>query len=246
MLGDAPGLTPSTPCSSSASGVTGQAVGRALAAARRRRCSRSRTVPPRTPPRARRRRSAWGSPRRPTPRTLRRLLAGGRGRSCPAPACPTAIPCSPLAAAAGRPGAAREFDLAAEWDDRPVLAVTGTNGKTTVTHAGHRDARGVRSGRVAAAGNIETPLVEAIDDPDLEVFVVEAVVVPPRPHPPLRARGRRLAQLRPRPPRRARRPRRLRGGQGPDLGRPGPDDVAVVNADDPVVAGHATAAARRP
>ena len=26
-----------------------------------------------------------------------------------------------------------EFDLAAAWDDRPLLAVTGTNGKTTVT-----------------------------------------------------------------------------------------------------------------
>jgi UDP-N-acetylmuramoylalanine--D-glutamate ligase len=26
-----------------------------------------------------------------------------------------------------------EFDLAADWDQRPVLAITGTDGKTTVT-----------------------------------------------------------------------------------------------------------------
>ena len=26
-----------------------------------------------------------------------------------------------------------EFDLAAEWDSRPLLAITGTDGKTTVT-----------------------------------------------------------------------------------------------------------------
>ncbi|MBI2703760.1 MAG: UDP-N-acetylmuramoyl-L-alanine--D-glutamate ligase [Actinobacteria bacterium] len=66
-----------------------------------------------------------------------------------------------------------EFDLARAWDDRPVLAVTGTNGKTTVTtmvtdmvNAGGR--RGVM------AGNTELPLVSAIDDPTADVFVVEA------------------------------------------------------------------------
>ncbi|NIR41845.1 MAG: UDP-N-acetylmuramoyl-L-alanine--D-glutamate ligase, partial [Actinobacteria bacterium] len=36
------------------------------------------------------------------------------------------------AAAAGDVPVVSEFDLAAVWDDRPVVAVTGTNGKTTV------------------------------------------------------------------------------------------------------------------
>ena len=66
-----------------------------------------------------------------------------------------------------------ELDLAGEWDDRPIAAVTGTNGKTTVTtmlcealnRAGHS---------AVAAGNTDLPLVEAIADPAVEVFVVEA------------------------------------------------------------------------
>ncbi len=69
-----------------------------------------------------------------------------------------------------------EFDLAAAWDDRPIAAITGTNGKTTVTTLVTGMLR--RSGIAAtAAGNVETPLVEAIDRPDnppTEVFVVEA------------------------------------------------------------------------
>lgn len=66
-----------------------------------------------------------------------------------------------------------ELDLAACWDDRPVVAVTGTNGKTTVVEL-CTDAL-VRSGFAAvAAGNTGVPLVEAIDDPGAEVFVVEA------------------------------------------------------------------------
>ncbi|MEI2699306.1 MAG: UDP-N-acetylmuramoyl-L-alanine--D-glutamate ligase [Microthrixaceae bacterium] len=66
-----------------------------------------------------------------------------------------------------------EFDLAAAWDDRPVLAITGTNGKTTVTTLvdAMLDASGVCS---AAVGNTEVPLVAAIDDPATDVFVVEA------------------------------------------------------------------------
>jgi len=66
-----------------------------------------------------------------------------------------------------------EFDLAAEWDDRPLLAITGTDGKTTVTELTTAMLRA--SGLQAiAAGNTETPLVTAIDDPAVDVFVVEA------------------------------------------------------------------------
>ena len=66
-----------------------------------------------------------------------------------------------------------EFDLAAEWDERPLLAITGTDGKTTVTEltTAMLQASGLRA---AAVGNTEIPLVRAIDDPVTDVFVVEA------------------------------------------------------------------------
>jgi len=66
-----------------------------------------------------------------------------------------------------------ELDLAARWDDRPVVAITGTNGKTTVVEL-CADAL-ARSGlKAVTAGNTDVPLVEAIDDATAEVFVVEA------------------------------------------------------------------------
>jgi UDP-N-acetylmuramoylalanine--D-glutamate ligase len=66
-----------------------------------------------------------------------------------------------------------EFDLAEAWDQRPVVAITGTDGKTTVTTMVTEMLN--RSHIVAiACGNTETPLVEAIADPLTEVFVVEA------------------------------------------------------------------------
>ena len=66
-----------------------------------------------------------------------------------------------------------EFDLAAEWDDRPLVAITGTDGKTTVTTltTAMLQASGVRA---MAAGNTEVPLVAAIDDPAIDLFVIEA------------------------------------------------------------------------
>jgi len=71
---------------------------------------------------------------------------------------------------------ASEFDLAAVWDDRPSIAITGTNGKTTVTTLVTAMLR--RAGlRAVAAGNVDVPLVEAIDrvdEPRTDWFVVEA------------------------------------------------------------------------
>lgn len=69
-----------------------------------------------------------------------------------------------------------ELDLAARWDDRPQIAITGTNGKTTVTTLVTSMLK--RDGTPAvAAGNVDVPLVEAIDrsdEPRAEWFVVEA------------------------------------------------------------------------
>jgi len=66
-----------------------------------------------------------------------------------------------------------EFDLAGQWDDRPLLSITGTNGKTTVTTLVTLMLE--RSGVVAVAvGNTDVPLVAALADPRVEVFVVES------------------------------------------------------------------------
>jgi len=66
-----------------------------------------------------------------------------------------------------------EFDLASSWDDRPVLAITGTDGKTTVTTMVEQMMTTSGIGTVAA-GNTDIPLVAAIADDEHELFVVEA------------------------------------------------------------------------
>jgi UDP-N-acetylmuramoylalanine--D-glutamate ligase len=77
-----------------------------------------------------------------------------------------------LAEATGVP-VVGELDLAAAWDLRPCVAITGTNGKTTVTAlvTAMLNASGVHA---IDAGNTEVPLVAAIEDPNPDVFVVEA------------------------------------------------------------------------
>ena len=90
----------------------------------------------------------------------------------PSPGVPDAHPV--FAAAHARSVPVRsEFDLAAAWDDRPLVAITGTNGKTTVTVLVTDMLK--RSGlRAVAAGNTEVPLVAAIEDAAVDLFVVEA------------------------------------------------------------------------
>lgn len=66
-----------------------------------------------------------------------------------------------------------EFDLAAQWDDRPIVAVTGTDGKTTVCTM--IEAMLNTSGIPAVAcGNTDVPLITAIDDRRWKTLVVEA------------------------------------------------------------------------
>lgn len=89
----------------------------------------------------------------------------------PSPGVPPRHPCYTLADAAGVT-VISELDLAAQWDDRRIAAVTGTNGKTTVTVLVERILN--RSGISAlGAGNTDIALVDAIDR-DVSVFVVEA------------------------------------------------------------------------
>jgi UDP-N-acetylmuramoylalanine--D-glutamate ligase len=90
----------------------------------------------------------------------------------PAPGLPARHPVFALARAAGV-SVLSEFDLAGWWDDRPLLAITGTDGKTTVTTL-VRDMLAASGLAAVAVGNTEVPLVAAIDDPATDVFVVEA------------------------------------------------------------------------
>ena len=90
----------------------------------------------------------------------------------PSPGVPDHHAIFALAAAADVP-VLSEFDLAARWDQRTQVAITGTNGKTTVTELTRAmlEASGLRA---VAVGNTEVPLVAAIADPTIDVFVVEA------------------------------------------------------------------------
>lgn len=103
--------------------------------------------------------------------TLAALVAAA-GAVVPSPGVPDQHPVFAAAAAAAVP-VLSEFDLAARWDHRPLVAITGTNGKTTVTELTR--AMLTSSGLHAqAVGNTEVPLVAAIEDPTVDVFVVEA------------------------------------------------------------------------
>lgn len=90
----------------------------------------------------------------------------------PSPGVPDAHPVFEAAIAAEVP-VVSEFDLAREWDSRPLIAITGTDGKTTVTSLVTAMLR-ASGQRALAAGNDALPLVEAIDRQDVDVFVVEA------------------------------------------------------------------------
>lgn len=108
----------------------------------------------------------------PTPEQLAGLVAGAE-LVVPSPGVPEAHPVYGLAARAGVP-LHSEIELAGAAAARrglPLVAVTGTNGKTTVTtliaemlSAGGR--------RALAAGNIGRPLLDAVHD-DVDVVVAE-------------------------------------------------------------------------
>ena len=94
----------------------------------------------------------------------------------PAPGVPEGHRLFEAARAAGRP-VRSEIELAYRWEQdrpggpRPMLAVTGTDGKTTTTFLAVEmlTAGGVKA---VAAGNTDVPLVEALDL-DVDAFVVE-------------------------------------------------------------------------
>ena len=95
----------------------------------------------------------------------------------PAPGVPEHHRLFAIAASAGR-RVVSELELAYDWEQqrpggpRPMLTVTGTDGKTTTTLLAVEmlTAGGLRS---VAAGNTDVPLVTAVGDDSLDVFVVE-------------------------------------------------------------------------
>ncbi len=99
-------------------------------------------------------------------------LMADAGAVVPGPGLPDRHPVFALAEDHGIP-VLTEFDLAAAWDQRPIAAITGTDGKTTVTTMVTEmlNEAGIAS---VDAGNNDLPLVAAIDDPGPRWFVVEA------------------------------------------------------------------------
>ena len=77
----------------------------------------------------------------------------------------------PVFALGDRAHVVSEVEVAASWARAPLIAVTGTNGKTTVTTLVRRML--VESGvRAVVAGNIGVPLADAVDG-DADALVVE-------------------------------------------------------------------------
>ncbi len=88
----------------------------------------------------------------------------------PSPGVPLAHPVFELASAQGVP-VRGEVELASRWTDLPLVAVTGTNGKTTVT-ALIAEMLVASDVPAVAGGNIGLPLSDAVRR-DVEVVVAE-------------------------------------------------------------------------
>ena len=93
----------------------------------------------------------------------------------PAPGVPPSHPTIVVAAQRGI-AIRTEIDVAYEWEQnrvggpRPILGVTGTDGKTTTTMLAAHLLR-ENGFRVAEVGNTDIPFVAAVDS-DVDVFVV--------------------------------------------------------------------------
>ena len=95
----------------------------------------------------------------------------------PAPGVPPRSAVIVAAIASGVP-VRSEIDIAYEWEQarahggRPILGVTGTDGKTTTTMIAAHLLRSAGL-RVEEVGNTDTPFMAAVDDDSVDVFVVE-------------------------------------------------------------------------
>jgi UDP-N-acetylmuramoylalanine--D-glutamate ligase len=104
-------------------------------------------------------------------------LLAGADVLVPAPGVPPHSRVIRRAAETGVP-VRSEIDIAHDWESarpagaRPVLGITGTDGKTTTTML---TAALLRGGglRAEEVGNTDIPFMAAVDDPAVDVFVVE-------------------------------------------------------------------------
>jgi UDP-N-acetylmuramoylalanine--D-glutamate ligase len=179
---------------------------------------------------------------RPTPDALANLVVRA-DVVVPSPGVPASHPVYGLARAAGVP-VRGEVELASRWSICPLVAVTGTNGKTTVTSliSEMLVASGIPS---IAAGNIGLPLSDAVANEDLKVVVAEVSsfqLAYAESFRPVVAVWLNVA------------PDHLDwhgdnesyvAAKARVWARQGPGDVAVVNADDPVVMAQAASAPSR-
>ena len=175
----------------------------------------------RRPARRRRRAAAAERRRRARRRARRRHARPGSSaappRCCPAPGLPDRHPAFAARRRRRRAGALRARPRGARGTTARCVAVTGTDGKTTVTDAGHRDAArvGRRRGRVRQHRDAARRPPSTI--PTTEVFVVEASSFR-LPHSERFApRSATWLNLAPDHLDVHALARRLRGGQGPDL-----------------------------
>lgn len=99
-------------------------------------------------------------------------LAGYLGDADLVVASPGVPPSHPALAAAPADRLVSEIELAARLCPVPLVAVTGTNGKTSVTAlvSAMLESSGLRA---PAAGNIGRPLVEAVLEPGIDCIVAE-------------------------------------------------------------------------
>ncbi|NND74412.1 MAG: UDP-N-acetylmuramoyl-L-alanine--D-glutamate ligase [Ilumatobacter sp.] len=167
---------------------------------------------------------------------------------CPSPGVPEAHPVIDAAQRLGVP-IVSEIELAYRWEQerpggpRPMLAVTGTDGKTTTTKlaVAMLAAAGVRS---VDAGNTDTPLVDAIEQ-DLDAFVVECSSFRLAWTPTFRAEGAVWLNLQPDHLNWHRSLESYEAAKARIFVNQRPTDVAIGFADDPAVMGHVATAPGR-
>ncbi len=167
----------------------------------------------------------------------------------PSPGVPEHHPLFGVTAGAGVP-VRSEIELAYEWEQahaggpRPLLAITGTDGKTTTTLLA--TAMLEASGRPAvAAGNTELPLLAALDL-DVDAFVVECASFRLAWTDRFRAEAATWLNLAPDHLDWHRSMASYEAAKARIWAEQRPDDVAIANALDPVVLGQlARAPARR-
>ncbi|MGA1345982.1 MAG: UDP-N-acetylmuramoyl-L-alanine--D-glutamate ligase [Ilumatobacteraceae bacterium] len=144
---------------------------------------------------------------------------------------------------------ASEIELAYEWEQerpggaRPMLAITGTDGKTTTTEmaAAILRAAGLRT---VAAGNTDVPLLDALTM-DVDVYVVECTSFRLAWTSSFRAEGAAWINLAPDHLNWHRSMDTYAAAKARIFGAQRPSDVSIGNITDPVVMAHLGASAGR-